>query len=269
MEKQFSYIGFYALVVSSALAVIGLYALAQVTRYRNEISDRAVVGGGVPQGSRIGPVAFIVHINGLPMAIQETDTSSESNRPNEDKEETEEDDIALFMDDTTISEVIDTSKHTSGRAIGTAESNVMKVLQFTKQQKMELNLKKCKEMQIDFRKNKTIIPQLEIENNLLGKVTSYKLLGLWIDDNLKWNTNTEYIVKKATKCLFLLKVLKSYHSPVNDMKRFYTAVIRPILEYDAQIWNGSLTKDQNNNIERIQKRALGIIYLEYDYTTVY
>ena len=49
------------------------------------------------------------------MAIQETDTSSESNRPNEDREETEEDDIALFMDDTTISEVIDTSKHTSRR----------------------------------------------------------------------------------------------------------------------------------------------------------
>ena len=79
-----------------------------------------------------------------------------------------------------MSEVIDTSKHTSGTAIGTAESNVMKVLQFT------LNLKKCMEIQIDFRKNKTIIPQLEIENNLLGKVTSYKLLGLWIDDNRKW-----------------------------------------------------------------------------------
>ena len=133
---------------------------------------------------------------------------------------------------------------------------------------MELNLKKCKEMQIDFRKNKTIIPQLEIENNLFGKVTSYKLLGLWIDDNLKWNTNTEYIVKKATKRLFLLKVLKRYHSPVNDMKRFYTAVIRSILEYGAQVWNGSLTKDQSNNIERIQKRALGIIYSEYDYDRV-
>ena len=71
---------------------------SQVTRYGNEISDRAVVGGGVPLGSRIGPVAFIVHINGLPMAIQETDTSSESNRSNEDREETEKDDIALFMD---------------------------------------------------------------------------------------------------------------------------------------------------------------------------
>ena len=131
---------------------------------------------------------------------------------------------------------------------------------------MELNLKKCKGMQIDFRKNKTIIPQLEIKNNLLIKVTSYNLLGLWIDDNLKWNTNTEYIVKKATKRLFLLKALKSYHSPVNDMKIFYTAVIS--LEYGAQVWNDSLTKDQSNNIERIQKRALGIIYWEYDYDRV-
>ena len=39
---------------------------SQVTRYGNEISNRAVVGGGVPQGSRIGSVAFIVHINGCP-----------------------------------------------------------------------------------------------------------------------------------------------------------------------------------------------------------
>ena len=68
-------------------------------------------GGGVPQESRIVPVAFIVHINGFPMAIQGTDTSSESNRPNEDREETEEDDIALFMDDTIISEDLRGNRH--------------------------------------------------------------------------------------------------------------------------------------------------------------
>ena len=55
-------------------------------------------------------------------------------------------------------------------------------------------MKKCKEMQIDFRKNQTIIPQLKIEDVLFDKASSYKLLGLWIDDDLKWNTNTEYIM---------------------------------------------------------------------------
>ena len=51
-------------------------------------------------------------------------------------------------------------------------------------------------------------------------------------------------------------------------KRFYVAVIRPTLEYGAQVWNGGITKDQSNEIERIQKRALKIIYKEDDYDKV-
>ena len=42
------------------------------------------------------------------------------------------------------------------------------------------------------------------------------------------------------------------------MKNFYIAVIRPTLEYGAQVWNGGITKDQSNETERIQKRALEI-----------
>ncbi len=49
------------------------------------------------------------------------------------------------------------------------------------------------------------------------------------------------------------------------MKSFYVAVIRPTLEYGAQIWNGGIRKEQSNEIERIQKRALKIIYKEDDY----
>jgi hypothetical protein len=50
---------------------------------------------------------------------------------------------------------------------------------------MELNLKKCKEMLIDLRRNKTAIPVTRIENNIIERVSSYKLLGLWMDDNMK------------------------------------------------------------------------------------
>ena len=56
---------------------------------------------------------------------------------------------------------------------------------------MELNLKKCKEMLIDLRRSKTAIPLTNIDSNTIEWVTSYKLLGLWIYDNLKWNTNTK------------------------------------------------------------------------------
>ena len=83
---------------------------------------------------------------------------------------------------------------------------------------------------------------------------------MWVDDDLKWKSNVEYLVKKAAKRLFLLKVLRSYNAPIQDLKLFYTSVIRSILEYCAQVWHGNLTKDQSRDLERIQKRAVRIIF---------
>ena len=81
-------------------------------------------------------------------------------------------------------------------------------------------------MQIDFRTNKTGIPPVKIYNRSLNIVRSYKLLGLWFDDDLRWKTNTEYIIKKGSKRLYLLKILKSCKAPKDALKRFYIAVVR-------------------------------------------
>ena len=48
-------------------------------------------------------------------------------------------------------------------------------------------------MLIGFRKDRTVIPEIKINYCVLERVSSYKLFGLWIDDDLKWKTNTEYI----------------------------------------------------------------------------
>ena len=94
------------------------------------------------------------------------------------------------------------------------------------------------------------------------------MLGVWIDDDSKWNTNTAYIIKKAVKRPYLLMVLKSYIVPMEDLNAFYTGVIRSVLEYGAQIWNGNLTVERRNDIERLQKRTLRIILpvISYDHT---
>ena len=120
-------------------------------------------------------------------------------------------------------------------------------------------------MLVDFRRQKTAIPHIKEEDITLERVTRFKLLGLWVDDNLKWNTNTNHIVKKAAKRLHLLKVLKSYGASEKDLMAFYTSVIRSVMEYRAQVWHGSLTGEQCHDIERIQKRALRIIYPEITY----
>ena len=190
----------------------------QVTKYGSEISDKRIVHGGVPQGSKIGPVVFIVHINDLPLVLKQPEITYSDDMT---KCYNDDDDVTIFMDDTAVSEIIDIKNHIAVEAIGKAEKR--EVMKDTNNQKMELNLKKCKEMLIDLRRNKTAIPLTNIENNTIERVTSYKLLGLWIDDNMKWNTNTEKIVKKAAKRLFLLKVLKSYGASTSDMKNFYSS----------------------------------------------
>ena len=104
-------------------------------------------------------------------------------------------------------------------------------------------------MLIDFRKDRTVIPAIKINYCVLERVSSYKLLGLWIDDDLKWKTNTECIVKNAAKRLHFLKILKGYNAPREDLKTFYISAIRSILEYGTKIWHGSLTEEQSKDIE--------------------
>ena len=83
---------------------------------------------------------------------------------------------------------------------------------------------------------------------------------------MKWSTNTDYSTKKAAKRLYLLRKLKYNVASKEDLKSFYCATIRSVVEYGAQLCHGNLTNEQHGAIERIQKRALRIIYpgLEYD-----
>ena len=53
-------------------------------------------------------------------------------------------------------------------------------------------------MLIDFRKDRTVIPAIKINDCVLERVSSHKLLGLWIDDDLKWKTNTGIHCKKGS-----------------------------------------------------------------------
>jgi hypothetical protein len=68
--------------------------------------------------------------------------------------------------------------HISGMQLGGCGSKVKSVLRFTEEDRMELNQTKCKEMIIDFRKNVTVIPPLEMNSEVFERVECYKLIGL-------------------------------------------------------------------------------------------
>ena len=104
--------------------------------------------------------------------------------------------------------------------------------------KMRLNFKKTKpEMVIDLCNKKSEIPMIRIDNTAIERTTSHKLLGIWIESDLKWNNNTCSIIKKGRKRLYFLKVLMKYGAPAKDLS-FYCSVIQFVVEYGDILWHG-------------------------------
>ena len=88
----------------------------------------------------------------------------------------------------------------------------------------------------------------------------YKLLGDIITSNeLKWNTHIEYVIAKAAKRLYALRLLKHTRVIPGDMLQVYTCNIRSILEYAVQVWQDILAYF-SDTIESLQRRALRIVF---------
>ena len=90
------------------------------------------------------------------------------------------------------------------------------------------------------------------------------LLGVIISDDLKWNAHVEYVIAKAAKRLYALRLLKRAGVMPEDMLNAYTYNIRSVLEYAAQAWQ-DIPAYLSDAIESIQKRALRIILLNLSY----
>ena len=96
------------------------------------------------------PLAFIIKINQLANVVE---TSNKNQNKTSDQK-----DIVIFMNNTTLSEVIDVTNHVSGHCIGNSQSTVSNIIRFTENEKMEQNAKKCNKMIADFRKKQDCHP---------------------------------------------------------------------------------------------------------------
>ena len=130
---------------------------------------------------------------------------------------------------------------------------------WSKQQKMELNIGKTKAMIFNFSKDKQFTVSLKIDNKQISIVDEVKLLGTHITSDLKWESNTHNIVKRANARMEILRKIKEFKPKMDDMKTIYISYVRSILEQSCQVWNFSLTEENINDLERVQKNAFQII----------
>ena len=121
---------------------------------------------------------------------------------------------------------------------------------------MSFNVSKCKCMLIS-RKPHMNYPSLTLSGEYLEIVKCYKYLGLLLSSNLSWLTHIELICVKVRKLLGLLHRQFSANTNSCTLTKLYLILIRPHLEYGAQVWHPYLSKDIQA-IENVQRFALRI-----------
>ena len=92
-----------------------------------------------------------------------------------------------------------------------------------------------------------------------------KILGVTITKDLRRNVHIENIVQKASKPIYLLKQLKKADVEPGSLVKFNTACIRSVLEYSCQVFHSSMPQYLSDEVERIQKRGLRIIFRDLNY----
>ncbi len=212
-----------------------LFNRRQAVRIENVLSQWKTLKGGIPQGTKLGVVLFMVMTNSL-LTNWHLRTK--------------------FVDDTSALEIIPRN------SISLLNFAVSDIHEFANEHKMKLNPKKCKEMLINFLHNPNfLLRPIQIGNNIIERVTTYKSLGVILSSDLKWNPHIEYIVKKANKKLYPLRVLRRAGVDQKNLLKVYLCSVRPVLEYAVPIWQ-NIPDYLSNEIESVQKRALKIIFPE-------
>ena len=99
---------------------------------------------------------------------------------------------------------------------------------------------------------------LQVGGNTIERVSSYKLLGVYLQSDLSWNLHCDYVTKKANKRLYILRILRRVRIRCQQLVTVYYSLIRPILEYAAPVWS-AIPDCLKAKLERVQKRTLKII----------
>ena len=165
-----------------------------------------------------------------------------------------------YVDDTTLAEVVPRNGETF------IQNAVTDVERWSNVNKLQLNADKCKEMVIDFKRQKQQFDAITINSEELELVSSAKVLGIIISSSLQWVDHVNEVIKKANKRLYFLILLKRANVPACDIVNFYCTVIGPVLEYCAPVFHHALRVYLCDDLERIQKRALSIISAGLSYT---
>ena len=178
---------------------------------------------GVPQGSILGPLLFIIYINDLPAATDSLD-------------------FILYADDTTLSSPICSFTHGGVSDINHVSDvinlELSRISDWLAVNKLSLNAKKTKFMVFhNYQKVLSVedVPNLMIADTMIDRVTEFNFLGLTINEFMTWSSHSSKIANKISRTLGTMNRLKRY-LPFFALKLMYDSLVLSQLQFGITCW---------------------------------
>lgn len=200
--------------------------------FKGKESQTLPVKSGVPQGSILGPLLFLIHMNDLQL---HTGSSH----------------LDMFADDSTV--------HASGNTVSSLRdslnNSMVGIKSWCNNNKMAINNGKTKSMLVTTRQKCKRLPSQNLNINLdeenLDQVECDKILGVTIDTHLSWNEHINNVARKVSQNIGLLRRIRQY-LPTFARRTFYMAYIQPHFDYCSIIWGQA----DISRLIKLQKLAL-------------
>ncbi len=212
------------------------------SNYLSNRQQRVVVNGseskyksitaGVPQGSILGPIMFLIYINDLPEGLISN--------------------VKLYADDTSLF----VSEKNPENATRELAEDLNRISEWSTKWKVKMNPDKTERLVIS-RKRHLHVTDLRMDDQTVKNVSEHKHLGLTIQSNGKWSSHIKETIAKAQRKVDILRSLM-YKLDRPTLEKMYISFIRPILEYGNIIW-ANCQEHEKKEIEDVQLDAARVV----------
>mgnify|MGYP000297251403 CR=1 FL=1 len=208
----------------------------QYVEFEEFKSTLANIQTGVPQGSILGPLLFIIYINDL-------STVSDLFDP------------IMYADDTTlISSLLNIQRANITQNVNlNINKELNKISKWMRLNKLSLNENKTKFMIFHYPQKRVLIPEMEINNTVIECVENFNFLGIVIDKHLSWKDHIDKIASKLSQTTGVMNRIKEF-LPTHILQTIYNSLVLPHLNYGILLWG-----HKSIRISQLQKRSVRIV----------